>query len=333
MPKFDEAVIEEIKSLDVTRCEAALAQGDLIERLVPTGGSKARNGGMEALLALSLVTGIALNSLRHRRYVSGRVPHALRGACATWSAYHEVARVGDDLEREALLARMLEPNPDTASHRWTVDAVREALDRAPRDHSRRKTQPGEAEGLDSLEARLEAYKRLQGDKEVMDAIARALLGAGKETPEQKLARERDEALQEASDFKASHKAMEQSLAEMKKRLEALEGAEQPTGVQTDRTPEKDARGEIVAGQEARVKAALEADVAFKYREYASNLENFTGRNAPAAVATALLASNIPVHPDTYRTQATKLGAWLDALDTALGTTPRLRVVAPTEGAR
>lgn len=324
MPLFDEAVVEDIKSLDVTRCEKTLEQGDLILKLIPLGRRGQPNGGKEALLALSLATGIDATTLRDRRYVSSRVPNALRNAFATWSAYHEVARVTDDNEREALLARMMEPNPETESRRWTVDAVREALDRPPRDHSQRR-RPEEG----SLEERLALYKKLQRDQEVMDAISRALLEAGRETAEQKLQRERDAARKEARDFKASQQALEKSLKEMAARLAKLEQAE--GGVEAHDDAETDERGEIVAGSEERVKAALEADVAFKYREYAGNLENFTGRNDPEEVAVALLASNLPVHPDSYTVQARKLGAWLDGLEGALRSTPRVRLV-PQQGA-
>lgn len=134
MPDFDRAVVEEIKTLDVSRCEAALRQGDLVQRLIPLGSDHTNNGAWEALEALAEETGVSAKTLEMRRLVAVRVPETLRRGSATYTAYAEAAMVADPAERTALLERMRTPHLGTRSGRWTVDAVRAHLGHAERRH-------------------------------------------------------------------------------------------------------------------------------------------------------------------------------------------------------
>ena len=240
MPGFDKAVVEDIKALEEQRGEGALEQGDLIETQVPTGSDRSNNGSGGSLVDLAEATGISAETLRMRRFVSVRIPAHVRGITSgvAWSSYQALAYIPDEEERFGYLQQMRDADPGTESGRWTLEATLLLLGKEPKNKPAYRVSPRA-----SLEARLETYRRLQADKEVLEAISRELLQAGKETPEQRLQRERDQARQEARDFKTGYVNMQRNLADMKARLEALEALEaDDEGVKSKDDEEFEAEG-------------------------------------------------------------------------------------------
>lgn len=116
--------VEHIKRLATGEDASALEMGDVVLALVPVGADGVRNGSGDDLQELADATGVAVATLRERRFVANRIAPAVRTAGVAWSVYLTLAKVKNEAEREELLRKVAETRSATPSGRWTVDAVR-----------------------------------------------------------------------------------------------------------------------------------------------------------------------------------------------------------------
>jgi len=334
VPEFDAAVVERIKAMDAEEVENRLEQGDLIERLVPTkaNGRPAKTAtgvavSEEATLeALAEQTGIPATTLRRRRQVSVAIPPEMRMPGVAWSAWLALTSVAED-DRTDLVARMAAEEPGTKSGRWTLAAVLTLAGKTQKNQALYRVNPNAP-----LDDRVAAYKRLQGDKEVMDAIAREVLGVKKQTPEERLREQLKGVREERDDFKARFLALEKSLKDVQEEFGRLK-AEQPQGGQTgvEAKPGATEAATAMAGSEARVKEKLAKDKAAQYTRLVGPLENFANNQEASEVALALLTENVPVSADTRAATASKVASWLNDVASALRQMPRLRLLSKIGG--
>jgi hypothetical protein len=144
---LDEAA-ERIKALDVEGSSNAFEMGDIALAAVPivetefdettegqafagSAGQFKDQGVTATLKELADKAGVSWKTIKNRRFVSARVPVALRKATGGWWIYHRIANVPDPDHRAELLDLVSRPNPEREDGRWTEAALRPYLPKRP----------------------------------------------------------------------------------------------------------------------------------------------------------------------------------------------------------
>jgi len=123
MPKMTLAqAAARIAELNREEGHAAFEIGDIALVVAPLGQLGTNNGADSTLQELAEKSGVPVDSLRQRRYVSSRIPMSSRLPAVAWSTYQTLAGISDKAERAEWIKRV-NANPK----KWVRTDLRIAL--------------------------------------------------------------------------------------------------------------------------------------------------------------------------------------------------------------